>query len=221
MSGLAEEEVLDKPWVVWAKRGGIVLTLIVVGIGVLLLARELSSKASPQQKQIAKIHIVPDTPPPPPPPPKEEKRPEPKETKEAKVEPPKEPTPQEAEQLKMEGQGSDNGLAGVGAGTVLNEYNGQKLGDGSRFAWYKGVLQRHLQDALQGIVALRKKEYRVTVKLWLLPDGAVSRVELVGSTGNGDIDDKLRSGLATLPPLAERPPDGLPQPVTMRLTSRS
>jgi protein TonB len=222
MSGLAEEEFDDKPWLTWAKRGGIVLLLVVVGIGIVMVARQLSSKSSPQQKQMAKIRIVPDTPPPPPPPPREEKRPEPKETKEVKVEQPKPDQPQEAQQLKMEGQGSDNGLAGVGAGTVNSEYNGQKIGgDGGRFNWFKGVLQRYVQSALQNDTRLRKDEYRVVVKLWLQPDGSVSRAELVGSSGSNDIDERLRLGLAGLPPMSERPPEGLPQPITMRLTSRS
>lgn len=222
MSGLAEEELEQAPWIVWAKRVGIALALLVVGVGVVILGRELSTPMGPKQKQMAKIRIVPDAPPPPPPP-KEEKRPDPpKEAKEIKVEQPKEATPQEAEQLKMEGQGSDSGLAGLAAGSVRSEYDGQKIGgDGNRFAWFKGVLQSQIQSALQKNDKLRTSDYRIVVRLWLATDGSVSRSELAGSTGNSDLDDRLRMALSQLPPLTERPPEGLPQPVTMRLTSRS
>lgn len=223
MPGLAEEELAQPPWQLWGKRLGIGLLFIVVGVGVVLLARQFSFKPSQQQKQMAKIHIVPDTPPPPPPPPKEEKRPEPpKETKEMKIEQPKQEQPVPTEQLKMEGAGSDQGLAGLSSGPVKSEYDGQRIGDaGNRLAWFKGVYQRYVQSALQADARLRKDEYRIVVRLWLLPDGAVSRAELTASTGNVDTDERLRTALLALPPLGERVPEGLPQPVVLRLTSRS
>lgn len=227
MSGLAEEEVEQAPWIVWAKRAGIAVLLLAVGAGVVWLGRGLSTPAGPQQRQMAKIRIVPDTPPPPPPPQKEEKRPEPpKDAREARVEQPREPTPQqEPEQLKMEGPGSADGLAGVAAGTVNNEYSGQVIGGGngggSRFAWFKGVLQSQIQSALQRNEDLRKNDFRIVVRIWLSADGSVSRSELVGSTGDREVDNRVRTALAQLPPLSERPPEGLPQPVTMRLISRS
>jgi protein TonB len=219
MSGLAEEDVVKKAWVVWARRGAGAVMFLAVGVGVVLVARALSSPIGPQQRQMAKIRIVPDTPPPPPPP-KEEKRPEPKDRKELKVDQPKQ-QPMQAQPLKMEGDASDKGMAGVAGGTVDNEYNGQKIGDDGVLNWFKTVLQRYVQAALQNDAKLRKDDYRVVIRLWLAPDGAVSRAELVSSTGNSDTDERLRAGLATLPPLAERPPEGLPQPVTMRVTSRS
>ena len=221
MSGLAEDELTQAGWVVWAKRGGGVALLILVLAGVAFLAKELSAPSSAQQKKMAKIRIVPDTPPPPPP--KEEKKPEPpKEVKENKLEPPKEqpPTPQEAEQLKMEGQGSDNGLAGLAAGTVRSDYIGQKLGEGNRFSGYLGLVQQELNRALQKIEKLRTADYRVIVRLWITPDGTVSRAELASSSGSQELDERLQKILAQLPPLRERPPADMPQPVKVRLTSR-
>lgn len=223
MSGLAEEELEQSLATIWAKRGGAALLLALMLLGVVHLARELAAPAATQQKQMAKIRIVPETPPPPPPP-KEEKKPEPpKEVKENRVEPPKEqpPQPQEAQPLKMEGQGSDTGLAGLQAGAVQNDYIGQKLGDGgNRFSSYLGMLQQELNRALQKVDQLRTADYRVVVRVWVGADGSVSRAELAGSTGNADIDERLRQALAVVPPLRERPPDGMPQPVRLRLTSR-
>jgi protein TonB len=220
MSGLAENELTQAGWVAWAKRGGGVVLLILVVVGIVFLAKELGAPSSPHQKKMAKIRIVPETPPPPPP--KEEKPPPPKEVKETKIEPPKEqpPTPQEAAPLKMEGQGSDNGLAGLAAGAVRSDYIGQKIGDGNRFAGYLGLVQQELNRALQKIDKLRAADYRVIVRLWITPDGAVSRAELASSSGNQDVDERLQKALAQLSPLRERPPEDMPQPVKVRLTSR-
>lgn len=219
MSGLAESELDQAPWVVWAKRGGGSAMIVLAIAGIWFLAKNLATPMSAPQKQMAKIRIVPETPPPPPP--KEEKRPEPKEVKENKVEQQKEqPKPMEAEALKMEGQGSDRGLAGVAAGSVSNDYIGQKIGDGNRYASYLGLIQIELNRALQKIEKLRTAEYRVIVRVWLSPDGTVTKAELASSSGNPDVDERLRSALAQLPPLREQPPEGMPQPVRVRLTSR-
>jgi len=221
MSGLAESELGRAPWVVWGKRGGGGALLVLTLIGVWFLAKELAHPTGSQLKHMAKIRIVPETPPPPPPVP--EKKPEPpKEIKETKLEPPKEqqPKPQEAEPLKMEGQGSDKGLAGLAAGTVRNDYIGQKLGDGSRFAAYLGLVQQELNRALQKVDKLRSADYRVVVRVWLSSEGAITRADLVTSAGSAELDDRLRAILAQLPPLRERPPEDMPQPVKVRLTSR-
>ncbi len=220
MAGLAEDYVEQDARLVWVRRGGGLVLLLVVAAGIVLMARELASPTKPQQRQMAKIRIVPDTPPPPPPP-REEKRPEPpKDMKEAKVEQPKEQPPAPTEQLKMEGEGSDKGIAGLAAGTVTRDYVGQPAGGGNRFAWYGDLLLHEVKQALAKNPKLRVGEYRVVVNVWLTPDGRVSRTELAGSSGNGDTDALLRASLAEMPPLRERPPEGLPWPIRLRVTSR-
>lgn len=230
MADLAEQDLDAPAWRVWAKRTGIALSLGAAMWGAVRLVDDLLKAPSAPQRQTARIAIVPNTPPPPPPPPKEEKKPEPKEApKQATVEQPK-PVPQQpTEQVKMEGPGSDTGLAGIAAGKVTNEYAGQtpgsKIGgDGgaaSRFAWYKLVVQQLVQSELQKNDKLRSTTYRVVVKIWLKNDGSVSRALLSNSTGDKDMDEKLRAALLELPPFPERPPEGLPQPITMRLTTHS
>lgn len=228
MSGLAEEEVQRSSASVWARRaGGALLAVAAVG-AIALVVKSLGSGASGPPRQVAKITLVPDTPPPPPP--KEDKRPEPpKESpKEVKVEQPKQdppPQPQQAEAIKMEGAGSDNGIAGVTAGTVQQEYTNQKIGGdgtggGNRFGWFESALERNVQQALQRNPNLRGKDFRVVINVWLGPDGALSRVDLNSSTGNRDADEQIRLALAEMPPLRDRVPEGLPQPVKLRITSR-
>lgn len=230
MAGLAEDDIGGSPARIWAKRAGLLGLIVLFVGGAWLLVRQFMEAPSAPKRQVARISIVPNTPPPPPPPPKEEKRVEPKEPqKQVEVQQPKPAAEAPAEQqLKMEGQGSDAGLAGVGAGKVTAEYAGQPLGPriggsdgGARFAWYKGVIQQVIQRELQKNAALRKGSYRVVVRVWLRPDGSVERSELSDSTGDRDLDQRIRAALTELPPLSERPPEGLPQPVTMRLTSRS
>jgi periplasmic protein TonB len=219
MSGLAETELDQAGWVIWAKRGGGAVLMLLLVVGIWFVAKTLSAPSTPHQRQIAKIRIVPDTPPPPPPP--KEEKPQPKEVKETKIEQPKDqPKPMEAEPLKMEGQGSDKGLAGVAAGTVSSDYIGQKLGDGNRYARYMATIQLELNRALQKVDKLRSADYRVIVHLWLNPDGTVTKAELADSTGNADLDERMRKVLAQLPPMRERPPEDMPQPVRVRLTSR-
>lgn len=221
MSGLAEDEVEQAPWVVWAKRGGGATLLIAAVVGLVLLAQQLSIKPGPQQKQMAKIRIVPETPPPPPPPKEEPKREPPKDLKEVKVEQPKQAPPALSEQLKMEGEGSDKGLAGLIAGSVTKDYAGGPLGDGSRFAWYGDLMQQEVRRVLAKNPKLRSGDYVVVVRIWVTPEGRVSRVELASGSGQGEVDDMIRSALADLPPMRERPPGDMPWPVKLRVTSRS
>lgn len=220
MSGLAEDDVERSATLVWARRGGFAALAVLVLGGIVLVARELAAPTKAQQRQMAKIRIVPDTPPPPPPP-KEERKPEqPKDVKEVKVEQPKEQPPAPSEQLKMEGEGSDKGIAGIAAGTVSKDYAGQAAGAGNRFAWYGDLLLQEVKQLLAKNPKLRVGEYRVVVNVWITPDGHVSRTELAGSSGSGDIDALLRASLAEMPPLRERPPEGLPWPIRLRVTSR-
>jgi TonB family protein len=220
VSGLAEEEVEQAAWVVWARRVGGALLLVVALGGVVLLARELGSSPGPQQRQMAKIRIVPETPPPPPPPREEPKREPPKDVKEVKVEQPRQAPPAPTEQLKMEGEASDNGVAGLIAGSVTRDYAGGPLG-GSRFAWYGDLMQQEVRQVLAKNPKLRSGDYTVVVKIWVTSEGRVSRVELVSGSGKGDTDDLIRAALAELPPMRERPPEDMPWPVKLRVTSRS
>ena len=233
MSGLAEEEVDRSPAVLWLKRGlGLLLGLALLA-GLWFVLKDLIKGTKGPVRQVARIRIVPNTPPPPPPPPKEERPPEPpKESpKEVKIEQPKQeqqPQPQQAEQLKMEGQGSDTGLAGLAAGAVKQEYAGQKIGgDGSvggsnrmQFSVFTSSLQRHLQEQLARNRKLRDADYRMVVKVWLDRGGRIERVEVAKSSGSEEMDASIRTALADISAMHQAPPDDLPQPVRVRIANR-
>ena len=212
-----------KPWQRQAPKlaAGAFILLVMTGM-VLLVHHMLNSSGEEKKPVIQQITLV--RPPPPPPPKVEEKPPPPKE--EIKIPEPKpmeSPKPDNAPPAKSLGldaqgsPGSDNfGLVGNKGGQDI--IGGQ--GGGSRFGWYSTVVQQGIYAALQKEKALRESSYRVVVKLWLNKAGLVERVELGGSTGSTQVDAALKAALRRMKPLSEAPPDGLPQPVQIRVTSR-
>jgi hypothetical protein len=86
------------------------------------------------------------------------------------------------------------------------------------FAAYSAALQTGLRKALCRSEETRPGTYRFLGRLWIGTLGAVSRVELITSTGSGMRDAAL---LATLQgvSIGEAPPPALPQPVTLLLAA--
>lgn len=202
------------PMVLGALAGIAMLALIGWGISGLL-----DSKPSKPRKPPT-LTLIPDRPPPPPPP--KEEKPPPKDIKEAKVEPPKMETPQPAqnEPLKMEGAAGD-GAGPFAAGSVSSDYVGGNVGvGGMQQGLYASRLQRHLQEQLSRNRRLREADYRIVVRLWLRQDGSIERAELGQSTGNESVDGLLRTALMQMPPVREAPPENMPQPWRIRITSR-
>jgi len=197
----------------------VIVILALVGWG---LKSMLGGHGSAPKKP-PKISLLPSTPPPPPPPPKEEKKPEPKEQKEVKVEqaekkdqPPADPT------LKMEGAAGD-GASMFGAGKVTNE-DLSKLGTGTGgltnpFNVYAGSIKAELQRHLARRSELKRRQYRIEVRVWVAEDGRLKNFELLGTTNDGDTDEAIRSALAALPAFSEPPPPNMPQPIRLRVVA--
>jgi protein TonB len=196
--------------------------LAVVGVLAWLVVSGMGEPVAPAKKTVQQVTIIkpppppPDTPPPPPPPPEE---------KVELDEPEPEPEVAEADEPPAGDQlGLDaDGAAGGDAFGLLARKGGRDLlstgGDG-RYAWYSNVLKGDLVGRLSEIRDIRRDRYNVSVRIWLTPDGRVERYSLVGSTGKPDLDRDLRAALDSLDRVSERPPDGLPQPVRLRIVSR-
>lgn len=226
MSGLAEEEIFEAPWRRRARQLGLVAVVVALIGGAVLLVQGLGGDAQHPARQVTKITLIPDTPPPPPPPPpKEPPKPEPKEApKQVKLDAPKPQDaakPQAAEQIKMEGEAGD-GPSPFAAGPVTQEYTGGEIGagNGMQFAFYTGLLQRRIQNALQQAAVLKGADFRVVLRVWLDADGRLTRSELADSTGDAALDDALRTAMTEVPAVGEAPPAGMPQPVRIRVTNR-
>ena len=206
-----------------------VLTALAV-IGVLALTGwglySLMGDHGSGHKKPPKISLLPDTPPPPPPPPKE-KPPEPKEVKEVKVEQAKkEDAPPPDQSLKMEGAAGD-GPSAFAAGKVTNE-DLSKLGAGgdgnagglfNPFNSYAAEIKAELQRYLGRRSELKKRPYKIEVRLWVVDGGRIKRFELLGSTNDSDIDEAIRGALASLPTFSESPPANMPQPIKLRIVT--
>lgn len=206
---------------------GLLLAVAIVWVAI----HSLLTRSGPVKKHTVHQIAILKPPPPPPPPPKQEKPPEVKK-EEVKIKEPERP-PEQEQQAEQPPPGQNlgvdaDGSAGGDAFGLISNKSGRDLitlgeggsGERSRYAGYTNRLQRLLQDELARNANLRKGEYRATVRIWLTPDGGIRRVELAQSTGNTATDELLRAALTQMSAPGERPPDNMPQPVRLRITSR-
>lgn len=229
---------LDKPESAalrWAKRLALALLLAAAVIGLGLIVKGLASGGK-APKRPARITIIPDTPPPPPPPPKpEEKKREEKEVKQKQNEQKqeiKQPQP-EPQQLKMEGAAGD-GPSPFSSGDVKSDYKGGDIGTAQSavvgggnssvnrlvFNSYAAQIQSHIQEVLAKNPKVKYKDYRVSVRVWVSPEGIVQKAQLSESTGDDELDASLSAALSAMPPMRQLPPQNMPQPVRLRISNR-
>lgn len=209
----------------------IVGTAVVVGVGigmVFLVKNFINAKPpKPDDRKVQQVTLV--KPPPPPKQEKIEKPPEPKmKQKEVDISEP-EPMPEEMPDMPDQPPlGEDLGLdaegvaGGDGFGLVGRKGGRGLLGGraGDPFMWYASQLQRQVEDALLDDEDIRRKDYSVVARIWVSDDGSIRRAELATSTGSSKTDRILLSRIEGLPPLSELPPDDMPQPIRLRISSR-
>ncbi|MDO9106866.1 MAG: energy transducer TonB [Methylovulum sp.] len=207
---------------------GIVLTLV-IAVAVYLL-QDMFQKPAQTKKQIQQITMI--QPPPPPPPPPEQKPPEPEPEPEKIPEPEPEKEPEPAPEAAEEPAGEELGVdAEGGAGSdgfgLIGKKGGRGLlggSSGSQILWYGSQVKHRLEETLQNRLAdssARKTAYTVYVNIWVAADGSVNRAELAGSSGKPDVDQAIREVLPGLHfTLPKPPPEHMPQPLKIRVTSR-
>ncbi|MBM4228914.1 MAG: TonB-dependent receptor [Gammaproteobacteria bacterium] len=209
-------------WKVIAAALGIGLVLVGLFVfGALRMMRNSELAPPPKEQQII---VMPRAEPPPPPPPPPEQPPPPEEEKVEEPVPEEEPTP-EPDAADDAPAGDDLGVDAEGSGSgdgfgLVGKKGGRGLiGGGDSNRWYAGIVQQDLQRRLMESDAARKAKYAVIIRLWFNPDGAVSRYELAGSTGDAESEQALRAVLAKLR-LDRPPPENMPQPMKLRIVSR-
>ncbi|CAD5373523.1 Ferric siderophore transport system, periplasmic binding protein TonB [Rubrivivax sp. A210] len=208
-------------------------TTVLIAAALLLLAGCDNAPGKPRKQQMVKL--LPDTPPPPPPPPppKPEDKPPPK--PEDKPQPQDAPKPQEqpqAQDLKNDeaaGEGPGNGMT---QGTVNQDYKdgptsqqvGGKPADAgpNRMAVnsFAQAATRSLNDYLARDKDVKRLDYQVRVDLWLTGAGSFQRAELVGSTGDPQTDQALRTALDRFPGTGQALPPRMPQPLRVLVSNR-
>lgn len=206
--------------------------LIFMGAAIFLLQDIIFGDKSSKKRVTHEIALIK---PPPPPPKPEEKPPEPEIKKEeVKLPEPEAPPPEQPENanqdeqpppsdslgLDADGQAGSDGFglgANKGGRAIIAGTGG---GGGNRFAWYDGLVQKTIQDVLDRSKDLDKQNYKVIVKIWLNPDGTIERFDLANSSGNADVDKSIKIALKEVRRVREPLPDGLLQPIKLRITSR-
>ena len=197
-----------------------------------------SGDGSPPPRRVQELTIVNIVPPPPPPPPPPEvqQQPEPEmieqpkmvepEIKvEAEVEEPKEAPPEDASDepppgplgldQAPEGPGDQFNLAGKPGGRGILGGGG-----GSKWGWYASIVQQQIEAALRANAKTRSLVMQVQVRIWADGSGRVSRVQLVSSTGNPELDGVIRGEVLSGIVLREPPPADMPMPMVARITAR-
>jgi protein TonB len=197
--------------------------LIVLGVvlGLVRLVSGMKDKPDTPKRavpQVVKIIRPPPPPEEPPPPPPEEKVEEPLPQDTPDPEPAPDAPP--GEQLGLDAEG----VAGGDAFGLAARRGGSDLiggGGGAAFAWYTGLIKDGILDVLSEDEHVRKGSYKLTVRVWLAGDGRVERIALLDSTGNAELDAAVEQALGRMRRVKEAPPLEMPQPVTLRIVSRS
>jgi protein TonB len=194
-----------------------------ISFGVVLLIKEFSSQEPVKQvRQVQKVTLL-KPPPPPPPPPKVERPPEPE--VEEKVDMP-EPELEELPEMANEPPLGDTlgldaeGAAGSDGFGLIARKGGRGLLSSDPKVVYASKLQRLIEDALLNNELLRKRAYSVIALIWVTGNGAITRAELARTSGHREIDEKLVSLMTAMHAVAGEPPDSMPQPIKLRITSR-
>lgn len=213
----------------WVRWGAVALGLALAVLLALWLKDTLQSGKPSKPMKLQQITLV--RPPPPPPPPPEEKPPEPEVQEEVKLD---EPTPEEPQPADAPPPGADLGVDadgsgdGDGFGLVGKKGAGDLIGGGgggNPWGRYDALLNEAVSSAFQQALArdkaLKGKNYKVMVKVWIDGGGKVTRASLVDSTGDAHADAVLKDALNSMRALREAPPAEMPQPVKLRVTSRA
>lgn len=201
---------------------GIVASTLAV-VGVSYVRGLVTGGPPPTKKVVQEIHVIrpppppPDVPPPPPPPPEEkvdvsdpQNKPDPT--------PSNEPPPSEHLGLDAEGTagGDEFGLLGNKGGREL-----VGAGGGNAYTWYAGLLKSEILDTLQTESSVRAGGYSVIVRIWVRPDGTIDHVRIAQSSGDHQRDQMIEAVLMRITRLSQAPPADMPEPISLRIVSRS
>jgi len=221
-------------------RGNVVALLA----GVLLLSGVVAAirwiaanRGSPAPRKVMQFTAVtlqppPKPPPPPPPPVTPPKVEEPESTRvnlrQQDLLQPDEPRPASpagplALAAEGEGPGDAFNLAGNPGGRGLLGGGGDGSGGlggegGNPFGWYYAQVADELTEQFRRNRRISVASTRAELRLWVDPSGRVSRIQLVRSTGDPEVDQAIESAVGMR--LRQPPPPGSPMPMVLRLTAR-
>jgi outer membrane biosynthesis protein TonB len=180
-------------------------------------------------QDVTVVTLIPPPPPPPPPvtpPPQEEKMIEqPKMIEqERQLEKPAE-KPREDDSAKNDLPPTSPGLDGpatvptsaFGAGGPGRGGDGER---GSKWGWYASIVQMQIEQALRANERTRNAVLQIQMRIWADSSGRVTRVQLLSSSGNPEMDALIRDVVMPSITLREPPPKDMPMPILTRVTER-
>lgn len=199
--------------------GGLLMVVVLTSL-VLAIHRYVTHKDAKTSRKIQIVQVIRPPPPPPedrppPPPPDKVDTPLPKD----EPEPAPDQGPAPTEQLGLDAEGG----AGGDAFGLLARKGGRDItgSGGAVFAWYTGRLKDQVLERLSDDARIRAKKFSVAVKVWIDPDGKIREARLASTTGSRDLDGAIEAALGRLPRMSEPPPVEMPQPISLRIVSRS
>jgi protein TonB len=201
--------------------GGAVFGLLLLLGFVWFVRTMMAGKISKPGRQVQIVQVIRPPPPPPPPdqppppPPEKVDEPLPKDVPEPK--PDEEPPP--AAPMGLDAQGS----AGEDAFGLAARHGGSDLVGGhgnAAFAWYTNRIKDAVLEKLSSDVGIGSKKFSLSVRAWIEADGHM-RLKLVTTTGDPQLDQRIESALNSLTRLSEAPPLEMPQPINLKIVSRT
>ncbi len=199
------------------------LVVALIGAGGVLIVRSFLHEAAPIPKHvIQEVRLIrpppppPETPPPPPPPEEKVDVPDPQQ----KPDPTPSHDPPPGEQLGLDQEGG----AGGDAFGLLGNKGGRELiggGGGSVYAWYAGLLKNEILDRLGAQEQARNAAFSIIVRVWVGSDGTIQKVHIQQSSGSAERDRSIEMALSGMTRLSQAPPADMPEPITLRIVSRS
>jgi len=195
-----------------------IASLLVLGLLFWYVRSLIANKPESDKRQVPMVVkiIRPPEPPPEPPPPPPEKIEEqiPQDTPEKPVE-----QAPESSQLGLDAQGT---AGGDSFGLVGNAGGRDLVGSGNGpFVYYASMVKDLVQNALSNIERARRSKYTISVRVWIAADGRIERASMVQSTGDHELDGAIEKALNQTGRVREAPPLEMPQPITLKIVSRS
>lgn len=200
-----------------------VAVILISGALIWFVGGMLSQPIEPPKKTVQEIKVI--RPPPPPPEVEEEPPPEPEVEEEVDIPEPEdipdvpdmEPPP--GNQLGLDAEGG----AGGDAFGLVGKKGGRSLlgsGSGSRFAWYSNIIKTEILESLYEDERLRSKSYRIRCDIWVSRTGEITRIQMLNSTGDADIDQRIKDRLHALRRISDAPPADMNMPIKIAIQSK-
>ncbi|HEY2679091.1 MAG TPA: TonB C-terminal domain-containing protein [Steroidobacteraceae bacterium] len=202
--------------------GGSAAALLLIAGFVWFVHTMMSAKTGKASRQVQMVQLIR---PPPPPPPPDQPPPPPVKTEEPLPKDQPEPTPKDNEPPPAGPLGLDaDGSAGGDAFGLAARRGGSDLvgGNGNAaFAWYTNKLKDAVVERLTSDTHIESKRFSILVRVWIESDGRIKQVQMVTTTGNHELDQRIQGALGSLTRISEGPPLEMPQPVSLQIVSHS